>query len=93
MKNNLPSWDREYALQRATAGPRKGQLLRQDVYKSNSEVFHAGGYVCESGKVVEIPIEDPMLDNTKVYDAPFDVNSIPARCENTAISTVNADCL
>lgn len=90
---NFPTWDREYALQRATAGPRKGQLLRQDVYKSNSEVFHAGGYVCESGKVVEIPIEDPMLDNTKVYDAPFDVNEIPERCENTAVSTVNADCL
>lgn len=90
---NFPTWDREYALQRATAGPRKGQLLRQDVYKSNSEVFHAGGYVCESGKVVEIPIDDPMLDNTKVYDAPFDVNEIPERCENTAVSTVNADCL
>ena len=93
MKNNFPTWDREYALQRATTGPRKGQLLRQYVYKSNSEVFHAGGYVCESGKVVEIPTDDPMLDNTKVYDAPFDVNDIPAKCENTVISTVNADCL
>lgn len=93
MKNNFPTWDRDYALQRATAGPRKGQLLRQDVYKSNSEVFHAGGYVCESGKVVEIPTDDPMLDNTKVYAAPFDVNDILTQCENTVMSTVNADCL
>ena len=93
MKNNFPTWDREYALQRSAAGPRKGQLLRQDVYKSNSEVFHAGGYVCESGKIVEIPIDDPMLTNTKVYVAPFDVNDIPVQSENTAFSTVNADCL
>lgn len=93
MKNKFPTWDREYALQRATTGPRKGQLLRQYVYKSNSEVFHAGGYVCESGKVVEIPIDDPMLDNTKVYDTPFDVNNIPTKRKNTIISTINADCL
>lgn len=93
MKNNFPTWNREYALQRSAAGPRKGQLLRQDVYKSNSEVFHAGGYVCESGKIVEIPIDDPMLTNTKVYVAPFDVNDIPVQSENTAFSTVNADCL
>lgn len=93
MKKNFPTWDREYALQRATAGPRKGQLLRQDVYKSNSEVFHAGGYVCESGKVVEIPIDDPMLNKTKVYAAPFDANDIPVQCGNTVFSTVNADCL
>ena len=93
MKNNFPFWDREYALQRANAGPRKGQLLRQDVYKSNSEVFHAGGYICESGKIVEIPIDDPMLTNTKVYAAPFDVKDIPVQSENISFSTVNADCL
>ena len=93
MKNNFPTWDREYALQRSAAGPRKGQLMRQDVYKSNSEVFHAGGYVCESGKIVEIPIDDPMLNNTKVYVAPFNVNDIPVQSESTAFSTVNADCL
>lgn len=93
MKNKFPTWDREYALQRASAGPRKGQLLRQYVYKSNSEVFHAGGYACESGKVVEIPTNDSMLDNTKVYDTPFDVNNIPTKRKNTIISTINADCL
>ena len=73
MKDNFPSWDREYALQRATAGPRKGRLLRQDVYKSNSEVFHAGGYVCESGKVVEIPTDDPMLDRLMQLFSCFEV--------------------
>ncbi|MBQ1253517.1 MAG: hypothetical protein IIY05_04160, partial [Alistipes sp.] len=56
---NFPAWDRVYAAERAQAGPRKGQLLRQDVYKNNSEIFHAGGYTCESGKVVELPIDDP----------------------------------
>ena len=90
---NFPSWDREYAAQRAQAGPKKGQLLRQDVYKSNSEIFHAGGYTCESGKVVELPIDDPMLDGTTIYATEFDVNHIAPATEKTITGTVNDDCL
>lgn len=90
---NYPTWVREYAAERLEAGPRKGQLLRQAVYKSNSEVFHAGGYTCESGKVVEYAINDPMLDNTKVYTAPFDVNNIAVRDSETVTGVVNDDCL
>jgi uncharacterized protein (TIGR02452 family) len=91
--SKYPTWDREYATQREITGPRKGQLLRQDVYKSNVEVFHAGGYTCESGKTVEIPIDDPMLENTIVYTAPFDVNNITTRNCDTKTDVVNADCL
>lgn len=90
---NYPAWDREYAAQRNNAGPKKGQLLRQDVYKSNSEVFHTGGYTCESGKVVEYPIDDPMLGNTIVYSNPFDVSHVAVRCAETATSVVNNDCI
>jgi uncharacterized protein (TIGR02452 family) len=88
-----PSWDREYAAERAQAGPKKGRLLRQDVYKNNSEIFHAGGYTCESGKVVELPIDDPMLDGTIIYSKPFDVNHITSSVEKSTTSTVNADCI
>ena len=91
--SKYPTWDREYAAQRETAGPKKGQLLRQDVYKSNVEVFHAGGYTCESGKTVELPIDDPMLEKTIVYTAPFDVNNIATRNCDTKTDTVNADCI
>ena len=59
--SNFPSWSREYAQERATAGPRPGRLLRQAVYKSNSEIFLAGGYTTESGSQVVIPVDDPML--------------------------------
>ena len=90
---NYPAWDREYAAQRNMSGPKKGQLLRQDVYKGNSEVFHAGGYMCESGKVVEYPVNDPMLDATKVYTEPFDVNHVAARGTETATRVVNDDCV
>lgn len=92
-KPKYPAWDREYAQQRAVAGPRKGQLLRQDVYKNNSLIFLAGGYTCESGKVIELPINDPMLDATKVYREPFDVYHIATNNEPTATSVVNEDCL
>lgn len=90
---SFPSWDREYAALRAQAGPKKGQLLRQDVYKSNSEIFHAGGYTCESGKIVELPVDDPMLTGTIFYKESIDANHIAISVEKTATSTVNDDCL
>ena len=92
-KTKFPTWDREYAAIRAVAGPRKGHMLRQDVYKSNCEVFHAGGYTCESGKVVELPVDDPMLKGTKFYSAEFDVNHIPVQECTTRTAVANADCL
>ena len=71
----------------------KARYVRQKVYKNNSEIFCAGGYVTESGKEVEIAINDPMLDGTKVYSEAFDVNHIVARSTETTRSTVNNDCL
>lgn len=89
----FPSWDREYAAQRAQAGPRKGQLLRQDVYKNNCEIFRAGGYICESGRVVELPIADPMLDGSIAYKDAFNVNHIAPSAPKTTRNVVNDDCL
>lgn len=90
---NYPVWDREYAAERNATGPRKGRLLRQAVYVSNSDIFHAGGYTCESGKVVEYPIDDPMLGNTIVYSDPFDVCHVAVRGAETATSVVCDDCI
>jgi uncharacterized protein (TIGR02452 family) len=90
---SFPSWNREYAQERATAGPRPGQLLRQAVYKSNSEIFIAGGYVTEAGNQVVIPVDDPMLESTKVYSAMFDVNGISEKCSAVSTSVINGDCL
>ena len=91
--NNYPSWSREYAQERAKAGPRPGQLLRQDVYKNNSEIFLAGGYTTESGSQVAIPADDPMLEGSKVYAEAFDVNDVPVYADAVATDVVNLDCL
>ena len=91
--NKYPTWSREYAQERAKAGPRPGQLLRQDVYKNNSEIFLAGGYATESGSQVAIPADDPMLDGTKVYAEAFDVNDVPVCTDAVATDVVNLDCL
>ena len=91
--SNFPSWSREYAQERAKAGPRPGQLLRQDVYKNNSEIFRAGGYATESGSQVAIPADDPMLDGTKVYAEAFDVNVVPVCTDAVSTDVVNLDCL
>ena len=32
--NNYPSWSREYAQERAKAGPRPGQLLSEDEFRN-----------------------------------------------------------
>lgn len=91
--SNFPSWSREYAQERAKAGPRPGQLLRQDVYKNNSEIFLAGGYATESGSQIAIPVDDPMLDGTKVYAEAFDVNDVPACTDAVSTDVANLDCL
>lgn len=91
--SNYPSWNREYAKERAKAGPRPGQLLRQDVYKNNSEIFLAGGYTTESGSQVNMPVDDPMLDGTKVYAEAFDVNDVPVRTDSVKTDVANLDCL
>ena len=91
--NNFPSWSREYAQERAKAGPRPGQLLRQAVYKNNSEIFLAGGYTTEAGNEVVIPVDDPMLDGTKVYSQEFNVNDVPVCTDTVATDVQNLDCL
>ena len=92
-KTTLPTWDKKAAAEEAAGGMYKARYVRQKVYKNNSEIFCAGGYVTESGKEVEIAINDPMLDGTKVYSEAFDVNHIVARSTETTRSTVNNDCL
>lgn len=86
-----PIWDREYA--ESMKGRYKSGLLRQKVYHSNSEVFHAGGYTTESGKDVSLPIDDPMLTGTKFYKEEFSVDNVEVRTDKVLTSVVNEDCI
>ena len=93
MAHNFPTWDKNAAAEEAASGRYKAKVVRQKVYANNCEIFSAGGYISPSGKVVNIPINDPMLDSTKVYSEPFDVNNIADRGTETITITKNADCL
>jgi uncharacterized protein (TIGR02452 family) len=88
---SYPTWDRSYA--EGMTGLFKSRVLRQQVYTSNCEVFHAGGYTTESGKEVSLPVDDPMLAGTKFYSEAFSVNDIEVKTDKVLTNTVNRDCI
>jgi uncharacterized protein (TIGR02452 family) len=88
---SYPTWDRSYA--EGMTGLFKSRALRQQVYTSNCEVFHAGGYTTESGKDVSLPVDDPMLAGTKFYSEAFSVNDIEVKTDKVLTNTVNRDCI
>jgi uncharacterized protein (TIGR02452 family) len=88
---SYPTWDRSYA--EGMTGLFKSRVLRQQVYTSNCEVFHAGGYTTESGKDVSLPVDDPMLAGTKFYSEAFSVNDIEVKTDKVLTNTVNRDCI
>lgn len=88
---SYPTWDRSYA--EGMTGLFKSRVLRQQVYTSNCDVFHAGGYTTESGKDVSLPVDDPMLAGTKFYSEAFSVNDIEVKTDKVLTNTVNRDCI
>jgi uncharacterized protein (TIGR02452 family) len=88
---SYPTWDRSYA--EGMTGLFKSRALRQQVYTSNCEVFHAGGYTTESGKDVSLPVDDPMMAGTKFYSEAFSVNDIEVKTDKVLTNTVNRDCI
>lgn len=88
---SYPTWDRSYA--EGMTGLFKSRVLRQQVYTSNCEVFHAGGYTTESGKDVSLPVDDPMLAGTEFYSEAFSVNDIEVKTDKVLTNTVNRDCI
>lgn len=88
---SYPTWDRSDA--EGMTGLFKSRVLRQQVYTSNCEVFHAGGYTTESGKDVSLPVDDPMLAGTKFYSEAFSVNDIEVKTDKVLTNTVNRDCI
>lgn len=94
MKNtNVPVWDTQAAAMKAAKGSFAGKSVRVDVYKSNNEIFAAGGYKTDSGKIVALPGEDdPMLRGTIVYSKRFWLSkSGPCYAAGTETKVVNDD--
>ena len=94
MKNtNIPTWDTQTAAAKAAKGSFAGKSVRADVYKNNNEIFAAGGYKTDSGKIVALPGEDdPMLRGTTVYSKRFWLSkSAPSYAAGTETKVVNND--
>lgn len=91
----IPVWNKEAAAAKGAKGMFARKAVRIDVYKSNNEIFSAGCYRTDSGKVVRLPDgNDPMLKGTKVYSERF---TLPATTHiaagGTETSVANCDCL
>lgn len=87
------TWDKKQAAEKAAKGTWAGKAVRLDVYKSNSAIFHEGCYQTDSGTVVSLPVDDPMLEGTKVYSAPFRVDDKPVVTDRVHTAVANEDCL
>ena len=87
------TWDKEAAKAKAAKGSFAGKAVRIDVYKSNAQIFHEGGYRTDSGRDVLLPVDDPMLEGTRVYSAPLRVDDVPSAPGPLLTDVVNEDAL
>ena len=87
------TWDKEAAAAKAARGTFAGKAVRIDVYRNNAEIFHEGGYRTDSGRDVLLPVDDPMLEGTRVYSAPLRVDAVPAVREPLFTDVLNEDAL
>lgn len=87
----FPSWDHEKAKVDARKGRYGPHNVNYSVYKSNCEIFRAGGYLTASGKKVALPANDPMISGTVVYDKPLSSAGHPVVPGSTKTSVVNRD--
>lgn len=84
-------WNKSEAEAKASKGSWASKGVRIDVFKNNCAIFRDGGYVTDSGKVVEIPVDDPMLAGTKVYSKPFRIEGKKVEEGGTKTGVMNAD--
>ena len=87
------TWDKEAAAAKAARGMFAGKAVRIDVYRNNADIFREGGYRTDSGRDVLIPVDDPMLEGTRVYSAPLRVDGAPAIREPLFTDVLNEDAL
>ena len=89
--SQLPSWNHE----KAKVGARQGRYgqhnVNHSVYKSNCDIFQAGGYRTVSGKEVSLPADDSMIFGTAVYDTQLPGVGYPIAPDSTKTSVVNRD--
>ena len=89
----IPGWNTEAASAKGAKGSFARKAVRIDVFKSNNEIFAAGSYRTDSGKVVRLTDDDdPMLGGTKVYSEPFRLPPATGTAGGTKSSVVNGDC-
>lgn len=84
-------WDSEAAKARS-AGRYFRKMYFREVYSNNNDIMKAGAYETTSGRIVAIDNRE-MLDETKVYSAPFGLDK-PSRPSVTLRTfAANQDCI
>ena len=91
----IPCWDAAAASEKMDRSWPLGKQVRSQVYWNNNDIFAAGRYRTDTGKVIELPgAEDPMISGTCVYSEPaFLTGPAPFAKKELVTSVINDDCL
>ena len=90
----MTEWNVEKAKDEIANGGRFGaKRVMEAVYRNNIEVFRHWGYRLPDGRLVGLGDRKALLDGTRVYARPFDVNDMPRQDGETKTGCVNADCV
>ena len=91
---SLTEWNVDKAKDEIANGGRYGaKRVMEAVYRNNIEVFRHWGYRLPDGRIVGLGDRNALLNGTKVYAKPFDVNDVPVLAEPTKTGCINADCV
>ena len=73
-------------------GAHRSRIL---IWENDLAVYREGGYVTQDGKAVRLDPADTaaMLSGTRVYDAPFKLDSLPEVPSGTVTGVGNVDCI
>ena len=90
----MTEWNVDKAKDEIANGGRYGaKHVMEAVYRNNIEVFRHWGYRLPDGRIVGLGDRNALLNGTKVYAKPFDVNDVPPCGAETKTGCVNADCV
>ena len=90
----MTEWNVENAKDEIANGGRFGpKRVMEAVYRNNIDVFRHWGYRLPDGRLVGLGDRKALLDGTRVYARPFDVNDMPRQDGETKTGCINADCV
>ena len=90
----MTEWNLEVEADKIKNGGRFGaKRVREDVFRSNREVFERWAVPTEDGREVSLGDKEAFLAGTKVFASEQKPVEMPRVCEKTETGVVNADCV